>query len=148
MKFFIVLSVLLTIFISCGRKCYMAPPLELRFLLKEKGQLLSSEALNKLTLSYVENGKRKEDPYIKQSSPSIMMIPGINWLSGKNNIKTFYLEYPDSPNQDTLFVNYKIEKSECGDVYTLAEPVRFNGKVVDKFDTTILKSCRVYVFEK
>lgn len=91
MKALIILAALLTIFISCGRKCYMAPPSPLFFLLKEKGQPLSDEVLNKLTISYVENGEYKVDPYTKKLDDlKIMMIPGIDWLSKKGSIKEFY----------------------------------------------------------
>ena len=148
MKALIILPVLLTIFFSCGKRCYMAPPSPLFFLLKEKGQPLSDEVLNKLTISYVENGEHKVDPYTKKLDDlKIMMIPGIDWLSKKGSIKEFYIEYPNNT-KDTIYANFKTRKSECNDIYELAEPIRFNGKVSDRFDTRVLKSCRVYVFEK
>jgi hypothetical protein len=148
MKALIILPTLLTIFLGCGKKCYMTAPSPLYFSLKEKGQSLSEELLNKLKLSYFENSEMKYDPCAKKLTDfKIMMIPGIDWLSKKGSIKEFYLEYPDNT-RDTIYANFRTRKTECDDMYELAEPLRFNGKVVDRFDTTVLKGCRVYVFEK
>jgi hypothetical protein len=80
----------------------------------------------------------------------VLVTRNIGFTSSNDNIKTYYLEYPNSKT-DTIYVDYKYLNQDeayrdpCLCHYPLKQ-LKFNGKIAER-DTTI-KVANVYLFIK
>jgi hypothetical protein len=124
-------------------------------LIKEKGVRLPDQTLNRLFLTYHENGQKK---YVKDFSRGtdgfdtlgIMSSVDIRILSADKQIRDFYLEYPDG-DVDTIFADYEkvAGKEAAGNSCYCTTPLKalkFNGKTAI-LDTSI-KVAQVYLIPK
>ncbi len=125
-------------------------PSSIFFILKNSGQRLPDSVLQKTKMAYLENGSKK---YISDvngatdnySNYGILTSRLIGFTSADNNIKTYYLEYPNSSTVDTFFVDYLPSSLSTNCQYVL-QTVKFNGKLA-AIDTSF-KFQPVYVLNK
>ncbi|HWR32976.1 MAG TPA: hypothetical protein VN451_05605, partial [Chitinophagaceae bacterium] len=108
-----------------------------------------------LKLSYFEAGQKKYLTDFSRATDQgydlgIMTTRNIGSTSGDNNVKDYYLEYPNGA-KDTLLVDYRhvsyneAKNNSCYCYYPL-EQVKYNG-VVATPDPTITQQ-KVYRFDK
>jgi hypothetical protein len=134
-------------------------PYSLFFKLNLNGNRLADSVLNKLKLSYYQNGSKKyisdfsraiNEGSLNAFDSGIMVTRDIGFNSGDANIKDYYLEFPDG-DIDTLFVDYRkysqceADTSVCQCLYPLYS-VHFNGQKASP-DAYITEHT-VYLFEK
>lgn len=164
MKYLIILSIL-SLFLqssSCNREDPLGPQVinnSLVFLLKKGGNRLPDSILNNTKLVYFLNGQKNylsdfarginEGPF-QAYDLGVLTTRNIGSSSGDNNVKEYYLEYPNGT-KDTLFVDYRhvsyneAINNSCYCYYPL-EQVKYNG-VVATLDSTITQQ-KVYKFYK
>ena len=164
-KILLFLFIIVSIF-SCKKKESACPvfwgyllPHSLAFIIKNSGQRLPDSILNNLKLSYYNMGIKKyisdfsrgtNEQEIKGYDLGIMGTRDIGFKSADNNIKNYYIEYPNG-NIDTLFVDYRhysaceADTSSCGCSYPMYV-VKYNDKNV-VLDTAITV-LPVYIFNK
>lgn len=125
------------------------------FLIKESGTKLPDSTqkgiklfyLKGNTKNYVSDFERGADGF---DTLGIFTSRNIGLTSGNENIKDYYLEYPNG-DIDTLFVDYRhvsekeAFKNSCYCYYPLEE-VRFNGRKAEPDPSITMQ--KVYLFQK
>jgi hypothetical protein len=140
------------------REVYQVP-LPIFFVVKKNGQRLPDSVLNYMSLTYLKNGTRTYVNDFGRGSNDgafsardlgvqVSMLVGVS--SGKEGIKTYYLEYPDG-DVDTLMVDYQYlefddaVKHPCRCKYPFIG-VTFNRQTPVKDPTITVQN--VWVFNK
>lgn len=118
------------------------PAHSLFFLIKKGGARLPDSILNNMQLYYYQGGSKKylsdftrgiNEGGFQAYDLGIQTTRNIGYISGNENTKDYYLEYPDG-SLDTLFVDYRhlsesdAKNDPCYCYYPLRE-VKFNGQV-------------------
>jgi hypothetical protein len=145
----------LMLFLSCSKSkgCYYdSIPNSLILILKKNGQAVPDSILRNTKLFYLINDSSKFVTDFSTATDSIYFNMGfiltrtIGFLSGDENIKTYYLEYPNNWNTDTLFVDYT-EPSLATDCAYILHPVKFNNQLAP-VDTSFHFDSPVYILNK
>lgn len=164
MKTILALLIIMTILqsSSCNKKDPLGPQIinnSLIFVLKKNNNRLPDSILNNIKMYYYTNGQKIRMSDLERgidegtflaNSLGILATRNIGATSGDDNIKSYYLEYPNGT-QDTLFVDYRhvsyneAVNNNCYCYYPLIE-VRYNGQVAP-IDTSI-SAQKVYLFKK
>ncbi len=135
------------------------PPHSIFFVIKSNGARLPDSVLNNMRMYYYENNIKKyvtdftravNEAGVQAYDLGIQTTRNIGFISGDENIKTYYLDYEYGPD-DTLFVNYvhltekQAKRDPCYCYYPLKE-VKYNG-VVASLDLS-LNNIKAYLFNK
>lgn len=164
MKKIIVLGIIAFVFqsSSCNKKDPLGPQVinnSIFFLVKINNQRLPDSVLNNMKMSYYLSGQKKYvDDFTRgineggfmANDMGIQTTRDVGTYSGDNNVKNYYLEYPNGT-IDTLFIDYRhvsyneASTNSCYCYYPLVD-VKFNS-VVAQIDSSITQQ-RVYRFNK
>ena len=132
-------------------------PYSIFFKLIKNGNRLPDSVLDNLKLSYYQNGTKNyisdfirciNEGGVNARDLGFMTTNLIGVTSGNDNIKDYYIEYPNGT-KDTLYVDYRHvstadgEKDSCFCLYPLKQ-LKFNG-LIPQIDTTI-KIQTIYIF--
>jgi hypothetical protein len=135
-------------------------PYTLFFMVKKNNQALPDSVLENMKLAYYQNGVKKyvsdftrgiNEGGFNAHDEGIQATRNIGLISGNENIKLFYLEYPDNT-KDSLYVDYRhinfddAKKHPCRCEYPM-QPVKFNN-LAASVDSSLLSIQRVYLFQR
>jgi hypothetical protein len=148
----ILIFLLFIFFINCTKSdenvCkWDAMPDSLILKITKSGTIVSDLVLAEIKLSYYENNAKKyvKDFTIENVDTNIrnkgyISTRGIGTLSGNNNIKTYFIEYPNGWPTDTLYVDYLPNTPETNCRYVL-NPVKINNTLADtEYSTDFYRS--------
>lgn len=150
----LVIPVLYAMSCSKGKGPQVIPD-SLFFVIKQNGIRLDDNTLNNMKLYYFKGGNKTYVSDFSRASEEgynlgVQTTRAIGTISADENIKDYYLEFPNS-DIDTLYVDYKhvgdneAFNNSCYCHYPL-QAVKYNGMVTSQ-DPTITQQ-RVFLFDK
>ena len=156
-----ILHILLFILLipSCSKSTdntckYVAIPNSLVIRITKSGVIIPYLSLLNVKLSYFENNEKK---YVSDFSPDSVNLNlrdngyiatrQIGILSAKNNIKTYYIEYSNGWENDTIYVDYLPNTPENNCVYSL-NPLKVNDILATIYTTPDFGGTKVYEINK
>ncbi len=151
--------IIIVLFTNCSKSkdnvCeYDSIPNSLTLKISKSGDIVPYLVLLNVKLSYFENNEKK---YVSDFSPDNVVLnlrdKGyistrlIGILSAKNNIKTFYIEYSNGWENDTLFVDYLPNTPENNCVYSL-NPIKVNNVLATIYTSPDFGGEKIYEVNK
>lgn len=132
---------------------YDAVPSSLILKITKSGTVVPDLDLLNVKLSYFENNEKKyvsdfmiNSNNMEVSNKGFIFTRNIGVLSAKNNIKTYYLEYPNGWQTDTLYVDYLPNTPATNCQYVL-NPIKVND-ILSTVYITSLFNLPVYEINK
>lgn len=156
---FMKIFVLALFFSNCSKSkddiCeYEAMPNSLGLRITKSGTVVPDLDLLNVKLSYFENNEKK---YVSDFSINNIELNNrdkgyissriIGILSAKNNIKTYYLEYPNGWQTDTIYVDYLLNTLATNCQYVL-NPIKLNNISATVYVTADFGGKPVYEINK
>ncbi|MEI6582724.1 MAG: hypothetical protein WCO43_03945 [Chitinophagia bacterium] len=149
---------------DCPSPPYFIPPESLFFQVRQNSKKLDNYSLDWSRLFYIKNSQRfyleKRDfkravndlssNYMAYDSGVLVAGWSVALLSADDNIKIFYLEYPNG-NIDTIGIDYRhynnceIDTSRCKCIYPRFD-IKFNGNTA--YTNKIVTDQQIYIFNK
>lgn len=124
---------------------YASVPNSLNLKITKSGAIVSDLILSETKLSYYEKNNKK---YVSDFSinniesnfknKGLISTRNIGVISANNNIKTFYLEYPNGWKTDLLYVDYIPNTPETNCMYVL-KPIKVNNVLAIEDNSFIFK---------
>ena len=155
---FMKIFVLALFFSNCSKSkddicMYDAVPSSLILKITKSGTVVPDLDLLNVKLSYFENNEKKyvsdfmiNSNNMEVSNKGFIFTRNIGVLSAKNNIKTYYLEYPNGWQTDTLYVDYLPNTPATNCQYVL-NPIKVND-ILSTVYITSLFNLPVYEINK